>query len=607
MSNRLFPSWDQIELLKQSPTEGERKLLEYLDDNLKKDSGFQGNDFSKYNGWLIFFQPFLNGSRPDIVIFNPRVGVQIVEVKDWNLNNYRFSKTNLLVSDGKGEYQVKSPIKQVEHYKEKILSQLIPQIGERIDSNKKNFGLIKTSVYFHKSSSLNAQKLFEKDSHKIPIFGDEALSVDNINTIVPDHKLDESLFWNLDWNKELLFWLSPPFHSIEQGIRLNLIDEQKKFADPNLGHYRVRGVAGSGKTQVLAYRAAKLASEGYHVLVLTYNMTLWHYIRDMIQRAPFGFNWGNITITYFHGFCKDILNKYGEKWPTGEDSSESIFKDVISQKILELTEKNNVVKYDAILIDEGQDFYIEWYIVLCKFLSSRDELVVVCDKKQNIYERQMDWLDKRRRGVEKFGDWIELKKIIRLPYKVANATIDFAQQFKLNQDVKIDQIDGGLFNAITHEQDNVIWWNITDDDWLGAVGKAYELIKSKATHSHPSDTVILLPNNEFGFRCVGYFNMYKNVQPNHVFENEQEKQFHRHKKAFWMGDSRIKISTIHSFKGFEVSNVILVIPQKMLGSEESNNNLIYTAITRTRENLIVINMNDKYKKFGENYSGDDLK
>jgi hypothetical protein len=47
---------------------------------------------------------------------------------------------------------------------------------------------------------------------------------------------------------------------------------------------------------------------------------------------------------------------------------------------------------------------------------------------------------------------------------------------------------------------------------------------------------------------------------NHVFEDDYDKKIHRHKKAFWMGDSRLKMSTIHSFKGWEVPNVIVVIP-----------------------------------------------
>ena len=159
MFSRVIPSWEQIEQFKQPLTEGERHLLKFLDDHLKKDDLFQTDDLTKYNGWLIFVQPYLNGSRPDIVIFHPNIGVQIFEVKDWNLGNYSFkSKANgdkdseaFYVSDGKGTYPTKSPVKQVEYYKEKIAGQLIPQIGEGFDTNTQQYGLIKTAIYFHKS------------------------------------------------------------------------------------------------------------------------------------------------------------------------------------------------------------------------------------------------------------------------------------------------------------------------------------------------------------------------------------------------------------------------------------------------------------------------
>ena len=88
MFSRIIPSWEQIEQFKQPLTEGEKHLLKFLDANLKHDNLFQGNDLTKYNGWLIFVQPFLNGSRPDIVILNPQVGIQIIEVKDWDLHHY---------------------------------------------------------------------------------------------------------------------------------------------------------------------------------------------------------------------------------------------------------------------------------------------------------------------------------------------------------------------------------------------------------------------------------------------------------------------------------------------------------------------------------------
>ena len=68
-----------------------------------------------------------------------------------------------------------------------------------------------------------------------------------------------------------------------------------------------------------------------------------------------------------------------------------------------------------------------------------------------------------------------------------------------------------------------------------------------------------------------------------------------------MGDSRLKMSTIYSFKGFELPNVIIVIPSSIRDTEKLNDSLIYTAMTRARENLIVINLNKRYWEFGKNY------
>ena len=233
--------------------------------------------------------------------------------------------------------------------------------------------------------------------------------------------------------------------------------------------------------------------------------------------------------------------------------------------------------------------------MLCNFLTARDEVVVVCDKKQNIYGREMEWLDKRRAGVEKFGDWIELKTIVRLPERIAGITKDFSEKFNLNQDVRVDKVERpDLFNEY---EEHSVWWNIKETNWLAKINDAFEIIKMNATSGHGSDTVILLPDKNYGLECVNYFETIKNMKVNHVFENAEEKRYHKHKKAFWMGDSRIKISTIHSFKGWEVLNVILFIPETYYLSDEVYDQIVYTAITRTRQNLIVINANERYRSF----------
>ena len=66
-----------------------------------------------------------------------------------------------------------------------------------------------------------------------------------------------------------------------------------------------------------------------------------------------------------------------------------------------------------------------------------------------------------------------------------------------------------------------------------------------------------------------------------------------------MGDSRLKMSTIHSFKGWELLNIVLFVPAKAPESNTKLDAIVYTALTRTRENLIILNANKRYEQFGE--------
>ncbi len=131
--------------------------------------------------------------------------------------------------------------------------------------------------------------------------------------------------------------------------------------------------------------------------------------------------------------------------------------------------------------------------------------------------------------------------------------------------------------------------------WKQAVQKAYDTLKDE--EASPSDIVILLPDRFKGKECVEFFKE-QNIEVNHVFEDGNERAGHKHKKAFWMGDSRLKMSTIHSFQGWEVFNVIVYVPEGSRFPVEVLDTLMYTALTRTRENLIILNANFRYRDFG---------
>ena len=77
----IYPDFTTIANLKPQPTAGEFRLLTILSESLS----------SEYE---VFFQPFLNGDKPDIVILKKACGVAIVEVKDWNLKKYLIDTDN---------------------------------------------------------------------------------------------------------------------------------------------------------------------------------------------------------------------------------------------------------------------------------------------------------------------------------------------------------------------------------------------------------------------------------------------------------------------------------------------------------------------------------
>lgn len=85
------------------------------------------------------------------------------------------------------------------------------------------------------------------------------------------------------------------------------------------------------------------------------------------------------------------------------------------------------------------------------------------------------------------------------------------------------------------------------------------------------------------FQQEVYSDNYKNIQDN--------KKLH-----FWMNSGTIKISTIHSFKGWESEVVFLIIEPKYENSTTFNlsfDELLYTGLTRCRRNLVIINLGNQ--------------
>jgi len=80
------------------------------------------------------------------------------------------------------------------------------------------------------------------------------------------------------------------------------------------------------------------------------------------------------------------------------------------------------------------------------------------------------------------------------------------------------------------------------------------------------------------------------------------KQRRFRKRTFAADDTRLKVSTIHSFKGWELSTVLLITPTDDQFWEAQAPYLFYVAMTRTQQNLIVFNRHPAYRAYGTTWS-----
>lgn len=328
----LIPNLEIAKAAKQKPTEGEIFLLEFL--TLHFDEQIE-----------VYFQPCFNGDRPDIVLMSPKAGVIIVEVKDWNLDIYSVDEKNKwIVNLPSGKQSVKSPFAQVFAYKKNFFDIHVNGLLEKSLKNDAFFKMIKTYVYFHHGSKAAIELLYKphmdrlrdesrenEDSFrqkqidfdcyerrreginraKRKFERDMSLSLHktNITKISFPITAKESVF-NESVYSEFKRLLNPPYHYASEGKPPNYTEKQKRLIQSTpKARVRICGLAGSGKTVVLAGRAVNAHKRhGGRVLILTFNITLRSYIHDKISAVREDFSWSAFDISNYHRFITIALN-----------------------------------------------------------------------------------------------------------------------------------------------------------------------------------------------------------------------------------------------------------------------------------------------------------
>lgn len=599
---KLIPAIEEIKQNKSYSTEGELHLISYFKENLD-------------DSYEVYFRPFLNGDKPDVIIMKPGVGMYIIEVEGWNLSNYIYT-INKLDKFGemyvrKDNTRIRTPFKKVETYKQNFFGFYSNQLVEKKACDNRYYGVIKCGVYFHIHDEDSLRRYFKVNNNMtlnyINIWGKNSNIAGTIKKWASN--ISNTLFDD-DIYKEIYKLLNQEQHTENMGQYINLDKNQRKLCK-SVGNSKVKikGVAGSGKSIILAHRAVDAVRRtNSTVLILTYNITLRNYIKDRINKVIGNFNWRNFEINHFHLFIYQKVNEYGVYLDYEDSRDNDSFCDNIIEKLESIKDKIN--RYDSILIDEAQDYDVKWLnIIKNYFLKEDGEFVIFADEKQNIYHRaEID--DDKKIITNINGRWNELNKSFRIGKEIAELASKFQSEF-LKEKYALDKIEVSneqISFDIDPKQD--IIFNCVDEF------NYVEIFNDINKHAVEYNELCFVGGNIEGLRKLDFTlrNKYS-ISTLTTFEKEEIYiellnddmadsklyEIRRSKKYnFQMNSEAIKLSTIHSFKGWEIDNLILILDEN--SDEKINDELIYTAITRCKKNLYIYAQSTSkyYKFFSEN-------
>ncbi len=637
---QLFPTLQTVERLRDPPTNGERALLEYLRIHLRDE-------------YEVYFQPYFNGLRPDIVVMKKGWGVIIIEVKDWDLSAYTVDETNKWKLR-RNNVALMSPHQQVFLYKKSMFDLHIEGLAEARVQNFGIYNILKPFVYFHGSSKYEIDDIFraaesavrrgkdqlneERSSGKISfedyekqweyldrkegnIRRDRGMTLHEKSLSKIQDALRSSKVFTPEIYSKFKRYLQPPLHTKDQGKLIKYGQKQMRLTQSAPGLSKIKGVAGSGKTTVLAKRAVNAhIRHQRRVLIMTYNLTLRNYIHDRISEVREEFSWGNFDIINYHSFIMDQYRKVGGDPDKYGGDLDKLFSD---ENLFDAAEEQ-IRKYETILIDEIQDFEVPWIKIMRKFfLAEGGEMVLYGDESQNIYNRPLALLNHQLRG---FGTWEELRVSYRSSSNspLTQLISDFQSTF-LASKYDTDLIEGHdspseQLSLDIQENDVLEYAHLgTNSDCSKLAENIYTFMQ--AHNIQPNDICIVggeiapLRQLEEAYKArtgeetnttfetqdvyervldeVDSASLPRDVRKKEIDDKlepiRRSKKFH-----FWQNRGTLKLSTIHSYKGLEARNIVYLM------SSNDTDEIVYTAITRSKNNLLAyFSPGHKYASFLE--------
>lgn len=179
----------------------------------------------------------------------------------------------------------------------------------------------------------------------------------------------------------------------EREVLVHLTGKQREAVERYMENrrFRVPGGAGTGKTVLAVEAVRRHAARGRSVLLLCYNKALGRHLADTVTAQCEGAE-KPVRAVHFPKLCNEAHEKlYGEGVapPGDEEKKQKFWEDDAPVFLLEAVERGLLPHYDAIVVDEAQDFAASWWSVLEELLTDAKtgRILAFYDAAQEIFGR----------------------------------------------------------------------------------------------------------------------------------------------------------------------------------------------------------------------------
>lgn len=577
-------------------TPGERRVAERLEQKLDED-------------YLLWYDVAIGPrySHPDFVVMHPRRGVLVLEVKDFRLSTLiQANKQSWEIHGDTGPKTIPNPLEQARQYAHQVVKALERDVQlvqpEGAHKGKLAFpwsyGVVLPNITRRQFEQAELGQAIE--SHRV-ICQDEMLE-----TATPEEL--QSRLWGmfpfmmrgvmslpqLDRVRWILF---PEVRVPDQGALfdadaegaelpsiMRVMDLQQEQLARSLGdgHRVIHGVAGSGKTMLLGYRAEHLAkaktAHAKPILVLCYNEPLARQLSRVMESKGLS---PHVHAVHFHKWCRSQLVAYGQTLPTDNLPVDVKMAEMV-QRVIEGVDRKQIPsgQYQAVLIDEGHDFAPEWLRLITQMVDpNTNSLLVLYDDAQSIYERSRGkQFSFKSVGIQAQGR----TTILKINYRNTRQILQTASLIAADLLTAEDRDDDGvpLLKPVSCGRDGEKPLVIRLPDLRAEASEVAELLSSAHREGHAWGDMAIL--------CRHYGEMDACAQV--LQRRGLPHQVRKGTGSFNPAADTIKVMTMHVSKGLEFPVVALVgvgnMPAKDM-DERDEAKLFYVAATRATQRLIL--------------------